>query len=103
MGRLAEIEEGYIPDSHGIAVVAEENGIIVGRSMLVDAVHIEGTWVHPDYRGGTVGARIIAKLKQEAQKAGISRVIAYSTAATDDYMARLGFKREPVTVWTKDI
>ena len=104
MDRLKSIEEGYVPNpEQGIVIIAEENGEIIGRMMMLDMVHIEGTWVHPNHRGGTVGARLMKRLVKEAKDIGISKLVAYSDMMTDDYMARLGFKRQPFTIWTKEI
>lgn len=102
--RLKTIEEGFVPDSEqAVVIVAEEEGEIIGRTMLLTIAHVEGTWVHPEHRKGTVLARLIQKLEREAKTKGLTKILAYSFPDTDDYLHRLGFTEEPFTVWSKEI
>ena len=105
--KLADIEEGFVPNpARTIAIVAEDNGEIVGRMLLMDMVHLEGSWVRPDHRNGSVGYRMFQRVLAEAKRIGITGLMAY-TDKTDldvtNYMERLGFEKQPFWVWSKDI
>jgi hypothetical protein len=104
-GELAKIEEGYVPDpDHSIVVVAKECGEIVARTMLIRPWHIEGTWVHERFRGGTTGYRLLRQLECEAKKIGLPRLFSYAAEASiENYLERLGYTKAPLTVWMKDI
>jgi N-acetylglutamate synthase-like GNAT family acetyltransferase len=101
---LAAIEEGFCPNPEkSIVIVAKHEQRIIGRLMLVAPTHIEGAWVHEDFRGETVLKRMVECLEREAKKAGIGKLFAYGTEETNDYLRRLGFAPVPWTVWEKTL
>lgn len=102
--RLAAVEEGYVPDpNNAVVLVAEEDGEIVGRWFLVVMPHVEGIWIRPDKRGGTLGYRLEKAMCTEAKDAGLERILAFADNDTHvDYMTRLGWKKLPFTVMTKE-
>ncbi len=103
--QLATVQEGYIPDpDNSIVVLAKDKNEIVGRTMLIRPWHIEGTWLKEGKRRGVVGHLMLNKLEQEAKSAGISQLFSYAMQPEiEGYLERMGYKKQPVTVWTKDI
>jgi N-acetylglutamate synthase-like GNAT family acetyltransferase len=102
---LLKIEEGYRPDpASSIAVVAESDGEIVGRMLLVAPAHIEGTWIKEKFRHGTTGIRMIRFMEAEAKKLGLPKIFSYADSCkTEDYLERLGYTRCRLTVWEKEL
>jgi N-acetylglutamate synthase-like GNAT family acetyltransferase len=102
---LATIHEGYVPDpSISVALVFKQEGEIVGRVFLLAPTHVEGPWVREDLRGGLIGHRLMESAEQEAKSRGITKLFAY---AADDklanYLDRMGYQKQPFTVWAKEI
>ena len=102
---LKTVEEGYCPDPrYSIAVVAQSEGQIVGRMLLISPAHIEGTWVAESFRKGTTGVRMMRFMEGEARSIGLTKVLAYAeTEDVADYLSRLGYKQRKVTVWEKEL
>ncbi|HUD64659.1 MAG TPA: GNAT family N-acetyltransferase [Candidatus Sulfotelmatobacter sp.] len=102
---LLKIEEGYRPEpEHSVVVVAKQDGAIVARTMLIRPFHIEGTWIDERFRKGTLGLRLMMRLEKEAKDAGLTKLFSYAADADiESYLERLGYTKQPVTVWTKDI
>lgn len=102
---LLSIEEGYVPNAeHSIAVVARDDGAIIGRMMLIAVAHVEAAWVNDRYRGGTVLERMTKEIEAQARAAGIKTVFAYSeTHEMDGYIQRLGYERSPLRVYRKEL
>lgn len=103
--KLETVSDGIVPDPEiTIALVAEKDSGIVARMFLMAPAHIEGTWIHEDARHGTLGKRLMDRMEIEAKKSGISKLFAYiAEPAIEDYVDRLGFVKQPVTVWMKEI
>lgn len=102
---LRTVEEGYCPDPrYSIAVVAEAEGKIVGRMLLISPAHIEGTWVAENFRKGTTGIRMMNFMESEARKISLTKIIAYAECGeVADYLSRLGYSQRNVTVWEKEL
>ena len=102
---LLTVEEGYCPDPKtSIAVVAKEDGVVIGRMMLIGVAHVEGAWISDRYRSGAVLERMTKEIEKQAREAGISTVFAYSqTHEMDGYIERLGYERSPLRVFRKDL
>ncbi len=95
----------YIKDSLWVVAI-DRKGTMVGRTGLVSLNHVEGTWVSPDYRNGTLGWRLIRTLEKEAKDLGLTNVLAYSPDAIPEvgqYLERMGYTKIPVTTWGKEI
>src|SRR5947207_15080283 len=92
---LKDIEEGYTPDPAGsIALVAEDECSIVGRMLLISPAHIEGTWVHEDYRKGMTGYRLMRRMEEEARAINLKKILCYAEShAVENYLERLGYKK----------
>lgn len=103
--QLRLVHEGFCPDpSISVALVAKRDEEIVGRVFLMAPAHVEGPWVREDLRGGIIGHRLMDSAELEAKSRGISKLFAYAADETmADYLSRLGYRKEPYTVWTKAI
>jgi predicted N-acetyltransferase YhbS len=102
---LKLIADGFVPDPRtSVAVVAIEAGHYVGRVFLMSPVHIEGPWVREDKRNIGLGTKLMERAELEAKKLGISSLFAYGA---DDYLEsqlrRLGYVKQRLTVWKKEI
>lgn len=102
---LMTIEEGFVPNPEtSIAVVAKDDGVIIGRMMLVGVAHVEGAWINDRYRSGAVLERMTKEIEKQAREANIKTVFAYSqTHEMDGYIERLGYERSPLRVFRKDL
>lgn len=102
--RLAYVEEGYVPDpDSSLALVVEEEGKIVGRMMLIPMYHIEGTWIEQEHRGGQILARMMKHMEDAAKSKGLTKLLSYATPEVESYIERLGYTKQQLTVWAKDI
>ena len=72
-GDMAEIRRKTTPPA-GCFLVAREDGGFVGsasfRSLAADACEMHDVWVSPAQRGRGIGARLVARLIEEARDAG---------------------------------
>jgi len=102
---LKDIEEGFTPDpQQSIAVVAKQDGRIIGRMLLVGMAHIEGTWIADDFRNGTIAVRMIREMEKQATETGLKTIFAYSDRPEiDEYMERLGYASTNMKVFRKDL
>lgn len=104
--RLASVADGIIPDPDGSVVIVAENdaGEIIGRMIIVDVPHIEGTWVAPEARGGSVGARLEKAACQAAVALGLKKTFAFVTNSEHaGYLRRLGWRDAGYMVLTKSL
>jgi len=103
--KLASIAEGYIPPPEfSVAMIADDNGEIVGRMFLVCPAHLEGTWISPRARKGITGKLLIGAVEAKGRQLGLSKYFAYARDnEIEGYLKRLGFKRENLTVWSKEL
>lgn len=104
-GALQYVAEGTVPDAKkSIVIVAKDGNEIVGRIMLLNLAHIEGTWVAPQHRGGTIGWRMIRMIEKAAQRIGITKLFAYTdTDQNGEYVERLGYRKTNFVVWVKEL
>jgi hypothetical protein len=101
---LKKIHDGFCPDpKHAVALLAMDEGKPVGRIFLVAPTHVEGPWIAPAWRSTTLGWRLMRAIAWQAEQLGVKKMFAYGTAETEDYLERLGYKKQPYTVWTKEI
>ena len=86
---------------------AVEDGRVIARVILLQMLHLEGTWIAPDRRGGGILARRLVKAAEEMiVKCGATHAMAYTPEADPkigEYMQWLGYTRFPVTVWAKQV
>jgi GNAT superfamily N-acetyltransferase len=103
--QLKAIHEGFCPDpATSVTLVAKQKEEIVGRVFLLAPAHVEGPWVREDLRGGLIGHRLMESAEREAKSRGISKVFAYAADDTlANYLDRMGYQKQPFTVWAKEI
>lgn len=103
--RLQVGGDGFIPDAgKSVAIVAENSSGIIGRTFLVGIVHIEGTHIEKAWRGGPVLSQLMAAIEVEAKAEGLTKLLSYSpNNKVAEYLTRLGYKQEPVTLWSKEL
>jgi N-acetylglutamate synthase-like GNAT family acetyltransferase len=102
---LYQFADGYVPDPKlSWAFVARKDGRIVGRIFILAPAHVEGPYIEPEERRGTIGARLMQILEKEALDIGISKLFAYANSPQiEDYLSRLGYIKSAMTVWEKEI
>ena len=100
--RLAEIEPFKscgvpLPDGHTLIQVAEDDGVIIGHTILQDAVHWH--WhILPGYQGSIAFKRLFEEGIRELQANAVPHVqatIPNSLPQVQDIAERLGFVAEP--------
>lgn len=104
---LAETpDDGQVlPKEFTILAAFDEKGL-AGRTTLVPLPHIEGTWVREDLRKSRVAYTLLREVEKSIRAAGRSHAWAFveeSNAEITNYMERLGYKKQPFTVWVKDM
>ena len=85
---------------------AVEDGRVVGRIMLLQMLHLEGTWVAEDKRGSTLAPRLVKAAEELLVRCGSTHAIAYtpeSNPQIGQYLERFGYSRFPVTTWQKSL
>ncbi len=102
---LKQVGDGFCPDpEHSVALVARNGEKIVGRIFLLPLSHIEGTFIEEAWRGGVMLRRLFNAIEIEARSEGLTKTFAYiATPQNESYIARLGYKKVPITVWEKDL
>lgn len=97
---LKNVADGFVPDpENSIAIVAEDDGEIVGRMLLVALPHIEGTWIDPRRRKGSLLAKMFRQMESEAP---VPRLFAFTPTGTiSGYIERLGYSKLDVEVHEK--
>lgn len=102
---LACISDGVQPDpKSSVAVVAKDGDEIVGRIFLIQPVHTECPWVREDLRGGTLLKRLTDAIEKEAKDRGVKKLFAFGASdQMESYISRLGYQKQPLTVWIKDL
>jgi GNAT superfamily N-acetyltransferase len=103
---LDHVADGVKPDPRSTitGVVTDDKGEIIGRIFLMSPAHVEGVWVREDLRKQGVFTDMVRWVEQQARSIGISKVFAYGADAyMDRQIERLGYTKQPLTVWTKEI
>jgi N-acetylglutamate synthase-like GNAT family acetyltransferase len=103
---LDTVADGVKPNpiNSVVMVATDEKGEIVGRTFLLQPAHIEGVWVREDLRKQGLFTEMVAKMEQEARSLGITTLFAYGVNEyMDRQIERVGYTKQPFTVWTKEI
>ena len=103
---LKNIGDGFTPDpKRSVAIIAHNDVVgIIGRIFLVAPVHIEGVFVDKPWRNSTVLNMLVKRAELEAFKEGLTQLLVFAKdAQMADYIARLGYKELPLTVWSKEL
>jgi N-acetylglutamate synthase-like GNAT family acetyltransferase len=64
-------------------VTAEENGIVIGMASGLTNhkwFYLSDLWVHEDYRGQGLGAKLLAMLEDKIKSIGIEHIYTWTTA-----------------------
>ncbi len=70
-------------------IVIEEDGRIVGHTWLAQHWHLEGTWIHPMYRGKvTVGRRLLRSIRRLFRALHIGEVYMMAYTAENATLCR---------------
>lgn len=110
--RLTQDEYGAIPGAEplerlpedSVVIAAIVDGQVIGRTAVLNMLHLEGTWVVPGHRSGLVGARLIQEAERQAKEIGAATMLAYTAEEKHgQYMKRLGYEELPVKVWGKKV
>lgn len=86
-----------------LVLYAVKQGEIRGRQAYLLFPHLEGAWVHPDERGGTLAYRLIKETEKVVAES-YPAVFAYvmdNQPEIADYMQRMGYEKVPVSLWVK--
>lgn len=102
---LKTIDDGFVPDpERSIAVVAENDQKIIGRIFLVSPMHVEGIYIEKPWRNGPLMKSLVQAIELEAKCEKISQVLVFAKdEEMADYIARLGYRKTPYSVWTKEL
>ena len=102
---LLKVEEGYRPDPEkSVAVVAKQDGQIIGRMMLINLAHVEAAWINERFRSGSLLEHMTREIEKQALQIGIKTLFVYSeTDEMDSYIGRLGYDRSPLRVFRKEL
>ena len=100
-----------IPQPDGVSgpefaefVGAFEDGKLVGRIGALRLAHLEGTWVAEKYRKSLLPYRMFRFMETTLKGAGLTHVLAFSAdPVVTDYLQRLGYKTESLTVLSKEL
>jgi len=99
--------DGIKPPAGSILIgVKDEEGQILARSGIVNLPHIEGTWVTPLRRKSSLGFKMIRTLEHVARRLGKTHIFAFAhdtQPEVSDYLKRLGYEKQPLTVWVKKV
>lgn len=93
------------PKEFQIIAAFDDKGL-AGRIMMCALPHMEGTWVREDKRGSRVALHLVRMMEQFISYIGNTHAWAFvqeSDTEVADYMARIGYTKIPLTVWTKNI
>lgn len=89
-------------------VVVAKNGDekIKGRSAIIQLPHIEGTWVDESLRGTTLAFRLVAeveKILKENSRTHAWAFIEESRPEVISYMERIGYKKMPFILMSREL
>ena len=90
-----------------IIMYAMEDGKIVGRMGVMSIKFIEGTWVDESKRSTSLAFRMMkqmeAVLRESLGSTHAMALVYDEQPEVGDYLARVGFERFPVIVYSKEL
>jgi hypothetical protein len=103
--RLEVIKDEPIPNPEcSRVIVAEDNGEIVGRLIICAPAHLEGAWIRPDHRGGTLLQEMELQAARVVREMGIRMVLFYAVdELMERYLQRMDYSKLPWSVWAKGV
>lgn len=89
-----------LPANARILVAENESGEIIGHVAEFKAWHVDGLWIDPRYRDGSVWRRLLHQVQADMQVRGVSGVVtAAMSDEMDDYLRRMGATPQPGTAF----
>lgn len=91
-------------DTHVLYVFEGEQ--IIARSSIMSVPMIEGTWIEPERRNGTLATRIIREVEKHYRDNGEEAAMAFIPSDQPeiaDYMMRLGYQEKPLRFFLKPL
>jgi Predicted acetyltransferase len=83
-----------------------ENGQLIARSSIMSVPMIEGTWIKPEHRNGTLAVRIIKEVERHYLENGEEAAMAFAPAdqpEVAEYLKRLGYEEKPLRFFIKPL
>lgn len=103
---LKTVADGFCPDADkSVAVVARNDGRIIGRCFLLAPAHVEGIYIERAWRGGSLFKDMMAAMEIEARAEGITKLFAYAVEPSiGEYIdRRCGYLQLPWKVFSKEL
>src|SRR5208337_3486664 len=103
---LDSVHDGFKPNPKEsvVLVATNDNGEVIGRTFLLAPAHVEGVWVREDQRKQGIFTEMVARIEAEAKSIGIQKLFAYgANEYMDRQIERIGYTKQPLTVWTKEL
>jgi hypothetical protein len=91
-----------LPENARILVAEDEAGVIIGHVAEFQAWHVDGLWIDPRYRDGSVWRRLLHQVQADMHDRGVRGVVTASISdAMTDYLTRMGATPQPGTalIW----
>ncbi len=89
-----------LPSNARILVAEDETGAIIGHIAEFAAWHIDGLWIDPAHRDGSVWRRLLHQVQDTMQAEGVRGVVTASMSPEmDDYLTRMGATEQPGTAY----
>lgn len=99
----AEQRERLTPENSAVAGAFDDGGRLVGSMLLITVPHMECPWIDPQYRGGTLFARMEDVLVNKLRSLGSGKVFVFPVfQKMEQYLLRWGYRLRG-TVWEKEI
>lgn len=98
--------QGFKWPESSIVTIAHRGDQVVGRCALIEVPHIEGTWVAEVEQKSTIAYRMVSGAEKTLKHLGRSQVFAFvesDNKEMQDYAVRMGYKRQPLEVWVKEL
>lgn len=94
-----------LPDpSYHRCVVVEDGDEIVAAWFMIQVVHLEPVWIHPDYRNGTLPIRMFKEMSAILDSCTISKAFCFADRPEiADYLRRLGMKQLPFETFLYEV
>jgi hypothetical protein len=103
---LKNIDDGCCPEpDRSVVVIARNESRIIGRLFLMAPAHVEGIYIEPEFRGGSLFKDMMAAMEIEARAEGLTKIFAYSIRSEIGHYIehRCGYLPLPWRVFAKEL
>ncbi len=103
--RLLDPDRIQWPADSRVLFVFEGNELIA-RSSITNIPMIEGTWIEPQHRNGTLATRIMKEVEKHYRENGEEAALAFIPSDQPEiaeYMIRLGYEEKPLRFFLKPL